>query len=175
MSPLTDLSLTKLDRPPFSSVNKRSSIFVATMARPQQPASDSRKLIGAGQVLEKNLQVHYPQLRIADSLFSEFDSHDFAAIDHKAYSRVLRELSALQNRLFDCTKFEKLIRYRCANLFFLVLPTNYFANRKFRSAGARSSNQTARSRSCLSPSARRARPKTGFDCCSESRPPEREC
>jgi hypothetical protein len=78
------------------------------------------------QVLEKNLQVHYPQLRIADSLFSEFDSHDFAAIDHKAYSRVLRELSALQNRLFDCTKFEKLIRYRCANLFFLVLPDELF-------------------------------------------------
>jgi hypothetical protein len=72
--------------------------------------------------LEKNLRVHYPQLRIADSLFSEFDSHDFAAIGHRGYTRVSRELAALQNRLFDCTKFEKLIRYRCANLFFLVLP-----------------------------------------------------
>jgi hypothetical protein len=74
------------------------------------------------QVLERNLRVHYPQLRIADSLFSEFESHDFAAINHKGYLRVLRELTALQNRLYDCTKFEKLIRYRCANLFFLVLP-----------------------------------------------------
>jgi len=35
-------------------------------------------------------------------------------------------LSALQNRLFDCTKFERLIRYRCANLFFLVLPKGLF-------------------------------------------------
>lgn len=74
------------------------------------------------QVLEKHLRIHFPNLRIADSLFPEFDSHDFAAIRHHGYARVLRELNALQNRLYDCTKFEKLIRYRCANLFFLVVP-----------------------------------------------------
>ena len=78
------------------------------------------------QVLEGNLRVHYPQLRIADSLFSEFDSHDFAAIKHRGYTRVSCELKALQNRLFDCTKFEKLVRYRCANLFFLILPEELF-------------------------------------------------
>src|ERR1043166_1999985 len=78
------------------------------------------------QILEKNLRVHYPARRIADSLFAEFDSHDFAAIGHRGYGRVLRELSALQNRLFDCTKFETLIRYRCANLFFVVLPETLF-------------------------------------------------
>jgi hypothetical protein len=78
------------------------------------------------QILERNLRVHYPNLRIADSLFPEFDSHDFAAIEHRGYARVLRELNALQNRLFDCTKFEKLLRYRCANLFFLVLPKELF-------------------------------------------------
>ena len=38
----------------------------------------------------------------------------------------MRELRALQNRLYDCTKFEKLIRYRCANLFFIVLPERLF-------------------------------------------------
>ena len=78
------------------------------------------------QILERNLRVHYPNLRIADSLFPEFDSYDFAAIEHHGYARVLRELSALQNCLFDCTKFEKLLRYRCANLFFLVLPNELF-------------------------------------------------
>jgi hypothetical protein len=78
------------------------------------------------QVLERNLRIHYPQARIADSLFPEFDSHDFAAIGHKGYSRALRELSALQNRLFDCTKFETLVRNRCANLFYLVLPDELF-------------------------------------------------
>src|SRR5438128_9346712 len=59
------------------------------------------------QILEKHLRVHYPNLRIADTLFPEFDSHNFAAIDHCNYARVLRELTALQNRLYDCTKFEK--------------------------------------------------------------------
>ena len=78
------------------------------------------------QILERNLRVHYPNLRIADSLFPEFDSHDFAAIEHRGYARVLRELTVLQNRLFDCTKFEKLLRYRCAKLFFLVLPNELF-------------------------------------------------
>jgi hypothetical protein len=32
----------------------------------------------------------------------------------------------LQNRLYDCTKFDKLLRYRCANLYFLVLPEDLF-------------------------------------------------
>jgi hypothetical protein len=78
------------------------------------------------EVLEKHLRIHFPNLRIADSLFPEFDSHNFRAIQHRGYARVLRELSALQNRLYDCTKFEKLVRYRCANLFFLVLPRELF-------------------------------------------------
>ena len=73
------------------------------------------------QTLEKHLRIHYPSLRIADTLFPEFDSHDFAAIGHGGYTRVLRELAALQKRLYDCTKFETLLRYRCANLFFLVV------------------------------------------------------
>jgi len=84
------------------------------------------KLYQRRQLLEKNLRVHYPQLRIVDSLFSEFDSHDFSAIKHRGYARVLRELNSLQNRLFDCTKFETLLRYRSANLFFLVLPGELF-------------------------------------------------
>jgi hypothetical protein len=84
------------------------------------------KVFQRRQVLEKNLRIHYPGLRIPDSLFSDFDSHNFAAIAHRGYARVLRELSTLQNRLFDCTKFERLIRYRCANLFFLVVANGLF-------------------------------------------------
>lgn len=73
------------------------------------------------QTIEKHLRVHYPNLRIADTLFPEFDSHDFAAIEHHGYTRILRELAALQKQLYDCTKFETLLRYGCANLFFLVV------------------------------------------------------
>lgn len=78
------------------------------------------------QTLEGHLRIHYPALRIADSLFAEFDSHNFSKIEHRGYARVLREQNALHNRLFDCNKFETLIRYRCANLFFLVLPDELF-------------------------------------------------
>jgi len=78
------------------------------------------------QVLEKHLRVHYPSLRVADSLFPEFDSHNFDRIGHRGYARVLREFTALQNRLYQGTKFEKLLRYCCANLFYLVLTEELF-------------------------------------------------
>jgi hypothetical protein len=78
------------------------------------------------QILETCLRAHYPNLRNSDSLFPEFDSQSFTAIGHRGYARISRELGTLQNRLYDCTKFEKLIRYRCANLFFLVVPEELF-------------------------------------------------
>ena len=73
-------------------------------------------------VLEKNLRIHYPSLRTGDSLFAEYDSYDFSELTHQNYERVLRQYSALQKRLKNGKKFESLVRYRCANLFFLVLP-----------------------------------------------------
>jgi hypothetical protein len=78
------------------------------------------------QVLEARLRTHYPNLHNGDSLFPEFDSENFSAIGHREYARLVRELRVLQNRLYDCTKFEKLVRYRCANLFFIVLPEQLF-------------------------------------------------
>ena len=78
------------------------------------------------QTLESRLRAHYPNLRNGDSLFPEFDSENFTAIGHRGYARLLRDLQTSQNRLYDCTKFDKLIRYRCANLFFLVLPEQLF-------------------------------------------------
>ncbi|HEX4639853.1 MAG TPA: hypothetical protein VH252_00615 [Chthoniobacterales bacterium] len=85
-----------------------------------------RSLARRREILEKHLRVHYPTLRTGDSLFAEYDSHDFDAIGHRGYRRVLRESTALENRLFGGTKFECLVRYRCANLFFLVLPNELF-------------------------------------------------
>jgi hypothetical protein len=120
---------------PLSKKDESTAIFECKQAlgdlRKDNCHSESaRKLLDAlcqrRQVLENNLRVHYPNLRINDSLFPEFTSHDFTAIGHRGYTRVLRQLSALQNRLYDCTKFDKLTRYRCANLFFLVLPAELF-------------------------------------------------
>src|ERR1051326_6863559 len=83
----------------------------AAATRTQLQAISQRRL-----VLERNLRIHYPNLRIADTLFPEFDSHDFPAIHHRGYGRILRKLSALENRLMNCTKFDNLIKFRCANL-----------------------------------------------------------
>jgi hypothetical protein len=78
------------------------------------------------QLLEERLHAHYPNLRNGDSLFPEFDLPDFTGVGHRGYARLLRELHALQNRLYDCTKFDRLLRYRCANLYFIVLPEELF-------------------------------------------------
>lgn len=77
-------------------------------------------------VLEKHLRIHHPTLRGGESLFAEYDAYDFTAIEHRTYARVLREIGALQNRIRGATKFETVARYRCANLFFLVLPNELF-------------------------------------------------
>ncbi len=82
-------------------------------------------------VLEKHLRVHYPTLRSGDSLFPEYDSHDFAAIRHHSYGQVVREINALQSRLHGSTKFECLTRYGCANLFFIVLPNDLYRAAEF--------------------------------------------
>jgi hypothetical protein len=72
-------------------------------------------------VMERNLRVHYPTLRTGESLFPDYDAWDFSELNHRGYSGVLRNGAALEHRLIDCTKFEKLARYHCANLFYLVI------------------------------------------------------
>jgi hypothetical protein len=78
------------------------------------------------QALESQLRTHYPTLRNGDSLFPELYLPDFTVIGHRGYARLLREMRALQNRLYDCTKFDTLLRNQCANLYFLVLPQELF-------------------------------------------------
>jgi hypothetical protein len=77
-------------------------------------------------VLERCLRVHYPTLRSGESLFPEYDAYEFSAIRHRTYTRVTRELNALQNSLYSGTKFERLARYHCADLFYLVVPNELF-------------------------------------------------
>lgn len=73
------------------------------------------------QTLERLLKLHVPSLRRGESLFAEFDAVDLRGLEHKAYRRVLREIDTLQRRLFGRTKFDKLMRYRCASLNYLVV------------------------------------------------------
>lgn len=73
------------------------------------------------EVIERNLRTHYPTLRTGSSLFPDFDSFDFSRLDHRGYAGVTRDVAALRQRLNGCTKFEKLARSHCANLFYLVI------------------------------------------------------
>jgi hypothetical protein len=95
----------------------------AEPTRARLKALDERRL-----KLEELLKVHHPSLRTGDSLFEGFESYDFSKLEHKTYQKIVREIGVLQNRLFDRTKFEKLVRYRCANLFYLVAEEGVLAD-----------------------------------------------
>ena len=73
------------------------------------------------QTLERLLKMHMPSLRSGETLFAEFDAVNLAGFEHKTYRRVMREIDLLQRRLFGKTKFDRLLRYRCANLNYLVV------------------------------------------------------
>jgi hypothetical protein len=75
------------------------------------------------QNLERLLAVHYPHLRIPSSLFPEWDPFDPEKLPHSGYRRLIRRIVALQRKLEGNTKFERVTRYRLANLHFLVAPT----------------------------------------------------
>jgi hypothetical protein len=79
------------------------------------------ELNGRRQTLERLLKLHLPSLRRGETLFAEFDAVDLRGMEHKTYRRVLREIDIGQRRLFGKTKFDKLMRYRCANLNYLVV------------------------------------------------------
>ena len=73
------------------------------------------------QTLERLLGMHFPSLRNGESLFAEYDSIDTSKYEHKTYAKVMREITILQGRLFGKTKFDKVARYQCANLCYLVI------------------------------------------------------
>jgi hypothetical protein len=75
------------------------------------------------QNLERLLAVHYPHLRIPSSLFPEWDPFDPERLPHSGYQRLIRRILALQRKLEGNTKFERVTRYRLANLHFLVAPS----------------------------------------------------
>jgi hypothetical protein len=124
------------------------------------------------EVLEKHLRIHYPTLRGGDSLYPEYDSHDFSTNGHHTNTRVLRELTALQNRLESGRKFECLVRYVCANLFFLVVPNELFREEELPFGWGPSSKPMVLSLWSVSQSGMIMQRKTDSGSSSASRPPE---
>jgi hypothetical protein len=73
------------------------------------------------RTLERLLGMHLPSLRKGESLFAEYDAIDISNFEHKTYRKVMREITVLQARLYGKTKFDKVARYQCANLCYLVV------------------------------------------------------
>jgi hypothetical protein len=77
--------------------------------------------------LEQLLGGHRPDLRRGDSLFAEYDAWEFGALEHKGYHTLLTEITQLQGRLVDGTKFAKMLRYQSADFLYLVVEDDIFA------------------------------------------------
>ena len=90
-------------------------------AEAEAARANLRELTGRRLELEALLRVHHPSLANGDSLFAEWTSYSLEAVRHEGYQSVLRGIQAAQRRLRLRTKFEKLCRYRCANLCYLVM------------------------------------------------------
>jgi hypothetical protein len=74
--------------------------------------------------------MHHPSLRKGESLFEDYDAFDFSGLEHKTYRRVLRAITVLQNRIHGQTKFDRVVRYRCANLCYLVVEAGIVAQQE---------------------------------------------
>lgn len=71
--------------------------------------------------LEALLSRHLPNLRHGDTLFPEYDSLDLEGFRHETIRKVRREVEALSRGLHGGTKFDRIVRYRCADFCYLVL------------------------------------------------------
>jgi hypothetical protein len=70
--------------------------------------------------IERELHVHYPSILNGDSLFQEYHSVDFQRPGHERYQRTLRDIGRLTSRLHANTKFDRLVQWGAANLFWVV-------------------------------------------------------
>jgi hypothetical protein len=70
--------------------------------------------------IEQELYVQYPSILNGDSLFQEYQSVDFERPGHERYRRTLQDIRRLTSRLHANTKFDRLVQWGAANLFWVV-------------------------------------------------------
>jgi hypothetical protein len=70
--------------------------------------------------IEQELRLFYPSIRNGDSLFQDFETLSFERPGHERYQRTLDEISRLTSRLYANTKFDKLVKWGAANVFYVV-------------------------------------------------------
>ena len=69
---------------------------------------------------EAALKLFHPSLRNGDSLFAEYESHDFGRSGDELYLKLLARIATVSRQLYGQTKFEKLTRWNTANLYYVV-------------------------------------------------------
>jgi hypothetical protein len=84
-------------------------------------------LVERRQRLEALLALHRPDLRRGEALWPEFDIWDFSGLEHRAYRSVLADLDLLRRRVRSGTKFSRLHRYQSADVLYLVVEDNIYA------------------------------------------------
>jgi hypothetical protein len=71
--------------------------------------------------LERLLKIHYPSLRNGDGLWPEYETVAFEQAEHAPYRKVVKELATLSRQLHGETKMESLMKWKAANLHYLVV------------------------------------------------------
>lgn len=113
-----------------------TAIFECKQSRPDylsdaRPVAETLERLGECRSrmveLERLLGVHHPNLRRGESLFPEFDSHDFDGLKHEGYQRLVREVSMLESRLYGKTKFDRMMKWRCASVLYAVVAPGVMA------------------------------------------------
>jgi len=107
-----------------------TAAFECKQARPDflndaKPEAESLDRLAALNQRRKKLEqlvgTHYPNLRQGDTLFPEFDRTDVSEVRHDGYQKVIREIRIVETAIFGRTKFDRLVRYRCVDLCYLVI------------------------------------------------------
>jgi hypothetical protein len=97
-------------------------------ARSIQVTTDRLKMLHDRRArIERELLLYYPSISNGDSLFQEYHSVDFERPGHERYQRTLRDIQRLNSRLHANTKFDLLVRWGAANLFWVVADPDVIA------------------------------------------------
>jgi hypothetical protein len=76
--------------------------------------------------LEEVLRIHFPSIRNGDSLFPEYETLNFERPGYEDYQAVLEDIRRLSFQLHAKTKFDKLTKWRAANLHYVVAEPEIF-------------------------------------------------
>src|SRR4051812_47880507 len=119
----------KTQRLTWKSAVGLTAVFECKVSRPGFPR-DLRSISAAlGRLktlherrtrIEHELLLHYPSIRNGDALFQEYQSIDYERPGHERYQATMSEIGRLTARLYGNTKFDRLVKWSAANLFYVV-------------------------------------------------------